>query len=192
MKLLPLITLAITLVFASIASADWTLTENSEIHYLSTKVFTNNSGSITENNVISGVTGSVSKRGKAKIDIDLLSLNTAVPIRNERVQKFVFGIDTFSPKATIEADVPAEALQATTQNLDIPAILTLAGQSTDVVLHVAVHHHHDTIQVVSVKPTVVKGSEFNMAAGFAKLTELAGLGYIPMDIPVSFSVTLVK
>lgn len=181
---------SVLMLVSHFAYADWKVAESSQIDYLSTKVLANSSGSVTENNVITGVSGTVSKAGKASILIDLTTLETSIGIRNERVQKFVFGIPDFPSTATIEASIPERLLSAESESVELPASLSFAGQTKAITLYLSIHNTGKHIHVVSKKPTIVKGSEFNLAQGFAKLTELAGLSYIPMDIPVSFDLTL--
>ncbi len=181
---------SVLMCMSHVAYADWKVAETSQIDYLSTKVLASSSGSITENNVITGVSGTVSKEGKALIQIDLTTLDTSIGIRNERVQKFVFGIPDFPSIATIEASIPTHLFSVKSESVELPASLSFAGQTKAITLHLSIHNNGDHIHVVSKKPTILKGSEFNLTQGFAKLTELAGLGYIPMDIPVSFDLTL--
>lgn len=178
-------------IFAPSVFAKWVVQDDaSEVSYLSTKVFAGSSGSVTESNTISGVTGSISKNGLAIFNIDLTTLQTNIDIRNKRVKQFVFDIAQFGSTATIEAKIKPEYLNQEEQIITLPATLKLAGQSKEVVLTLHTSTHGDIMKVVSAKPAIVNGSAFGLNAGFSKLTELAGLGYIPMDIPVSFTLTL--
>lgn len=192
MKSISTILVTTMLILSGTVNANWMVNEESEVTYLSTKVFAKSAGSVTELNTISGVSGEISADGKASIVLDLTTLETNIGIRNERVQSYVFGIDTFSPKATISAEIANIDNIENAAKMTIPAMFSIAGQAKDIELHVIVVKGKDTINVVSYMPTVIKGGDYKMAEGFAKLAELAGLGFIPMDIPVSFNVSFSK
>ena len=64
---------------------------------------------IAENHTFTEVTGRVSVAGEANIKVTLASVETLIPLRNERMQTMLFNIAKF-PQATITSEVPVNEL----------------------------------------------------------------------------------
>ena len=62
--------------------------------------------------------------------IPLDSIETGIPIRNERMAEYLFQTDKY-PEATIEASVPAALLEAGSHLAKLDASLTLHGQTRE-------------------------------------------------------------
>lgn len=193
MKLIHTLLLGATFTFSGFSQADWVVDDSqSEITYLSTKVFAESAGSATENNVIEGITGSISNEGIAEFVIDLSTLETAIPIRNERVLKYVFDVTNKGHKAFLRAQISPSSTNQSSVDESVPATLTIGETTKPINLKVSMIRSGSDLFVVSSEPAIVKGSDYAMSAGFKKLTELAALSFITMDIPVSFSVKLTQ
>lgn len=134
------------------------------------------------------VSGAVADGGAVQVSIDLDSVETLVPIRNQRMRELLFETVRF-PAATLSAEVAEE-------------LLTLpAGESKAVTLPVSIDLHGATatypakllvtgladgaVQVVLREPMLVSASDFDLAAGIQVLREVAGLKSISSAVPVT-------
>ena len=71
----------LSLTMAPPVFSDWQLkTEHSSLSFTSVK-----NGTITESHQVTGLSGFVSQSGSTAITIDLSSVETGIPIRNERL-----------------------------------------------------------------------------------------------------------
>ncbi|GLS25531.1 YceI family protein [Marinibactrum halimedae] len=171
---------------SNLAWADWALVSNqSALTFVSTKA-----GNIAEVHKFSSIKGQVTAKGAAIIEIDLISIDSAIPIRDERMQKFLFETAKF-PKAKIVADVSGvlkKSKSAAYVTASVPAQLQLHGQEQSITLELAVATLNDgQIMVSATQPTIVNASGFDLVAGIEKLREIAGLPAISHSVPVSFS-----
>ncbi|MGB0866509.1 MAG: YceI family protein [Granulosicoccaceae bacterium] len=178
-----------SLAFPAFANA-WTLdSEASHLTYLSTKI-TQASTALTEENTFLTLAGSVIE-GKAEITIDLSSVETNIPIRNERMQKHVFNTAEY-PVATITAKLPNGATALGNRDLELPMTLSMNGVSKELVVAVRVNATDTALVVTSTKMIVINAADFSMDGGLAKLQTLAGLGNIPIYVPVAFELSFGK
>ena len=172
-------------VFAS----GWTLDQqNSSISFVSVKkeniaeahTFTDFSG------VISGSTASVT----IKAD----SVDTIVPIRNERIREFLFETGVY-PEISISANV--KDLQSIAVDkpakMSVPATLSLHGVEKEVALDVFVNKSSDgSVIVTSAKPVLVRAADYNLDGGIGKLSEVMGGISITKAVPVMFALVFNK
>jgi len=96
------------------------------------------------------IEGSVDSDGIALITIPLDSIETNIPIRNERMAEFLFETAKY-PNATISANVPPGMLESGAHNGLLDAQLSLHGQTQDLSIPVNVHYASDKV-VVSASP----------------------------------------
>ena len=112
------------------AMAGWELTGDSSLHFLSTK-----NTNVTETHEFTVIDGSIDDDGKALINIDLSSVETGIPIRNERMQKMLFDTAKFA-KASVTADIPSPLIDAvkagSITETDLDLVLGLHGISKTV------------------------------------------------------------
>ena len=89
---------------ANTALAQWTLDEShSTVEFVTTK-----NSAIAETHSFDVLTGAIKADGTVAVAIDLDSVETLIPIRNERVRKTLFETADF-PRATISTQIdPAE------------------------------------------------------------------------------------
>ncbi len=183
---------AATFTLSLSAQATWELnTEHSKIDFISTKVFKQAAGSKSEHNHFTKLSGTIGAKGKAKINIDLASVETNVGIRNDRLKTIIFAVDK-NPTATITTNIPTDALSNGTHTLMLPSTLTLHGISKEITLHLKANVTDKNISVVSTQPVFVKAMDYSLKEGIGKLVSLMALDYIVPDVPVSFSVTFDK
>jgi polyisoprenoid-binding protein YceI len=176
---------AISLALVSgFASAEWELDNGrSTVNFLSVK-----NSSVAELHHFKSLAGGIGDDGTAQVTIDLDSVETLVPIRNQRMRELLFETVRF-PAANLSAEVPASLLalaagESATEKVDLT--LELHGQSKVFSAAMVVNHIADgTLQVSLREPLVVKASDFGLAEGVNVLREVAGLEAISTAVPVS-------
>jgi len=135
------------------------------------------------------------KGHKATVTIKPDSVNSKVPIRNERMREFLFETGTY-PTISITSDVTGvldKIKKGKTSLIELPATLSLHGADKEVVLNVSLSRNSKgTMNVASAKPVIIKAADFNMDKGIAKLSELVGNIDITDAVPVSFVLTFKK
>lgn len=148
-------------------------------------------GQVVESHYFHTVTGNIDGT-KAIVNIDLSSVETAIPIRNERMQSMLFDIGVY-PMATVTAELNAKAIAnlKTTgaATLILPVTIDLHGQQANATVAVFVTQTADRITVTSQRPVVIQASTFGLTAGLESLREIAGLQSITLSVPVSFSLS---
>ncbi|CAA6810964.1 MAG: Polyisoprenoid-binding protein YceI, partial [uncultured Thiotrichaceae bacterium] len=94
------------------ATADWSLdNEQSSLYFASTKTEVT-----SEINRFKTLTGSITEKGVATLEIDLASVDTGVEIRDQRMGKYFFEIDKFAT-ATATIDLGDEGIKPGTHDV---------------------------------------------------------------------------
>lgn len=178
------IILSSVMAFSQIAMAgSMRLDENmSNLSFVSVK-----NGTVAEAHSIPKLTGSISDKGELKISMFLASVETNIPIRNTRMNRHVFDSGN-NPLATITANVAGKVPTAAgVAIVETEGELTLRGVVKKIKVNVMVAHTGKELVVSSIKPIIVKASDYGMEVGVKKLQELAKLSSIVTAVPVSFS-----
>ncbi|MDU0111810.1 YceI family protein [Psychrosphaera aquimarina] len=187
-KRLPLLFLPLLTLVSAPSFADWTLNnDKSNLNFISVK-----KSSIVEVHHFTQLSGSVAETaGKANIEINLTSVDTMIPIRNERIQSLLFQTNMY-PKANISADINVaefKQLKAgesfkTKQTL----VLDLHGVKNEMTADILVTKLvGNKINVSSLKPVVLKASDFKLVQGINDLRDIASLPSITTEVPVTFN-----
>ncbi len=181
--------LLLTMGIAAAAQADWQL-DNDQSHL---SFVTIKATHIAEVHRFTQLRGSLNAAGQADIEIALASVETNIPIRNERMQQMLFDTDLF-PSAGITATFDAEMLAGLTAGdsrmLDISAQLRIKDSSIPVSVPVlAARLNAETLVVTSARPVLVSADSVGLTEGVEKLREVAGLPSISRAVPVSFVLT---
>jgi len=191
--LLKNILLTTTLVTFSLnASADWVLKNaESSLNVVSIKKLTTG-----EIHTFSQLKGTVKKTGDVSVAVKLSSIETNIPIRDDRMQQFLFEVVKF-PEATVTTRVNykhIEKMKAGDSMLQkAPLKLSLHGHKLDVMAEMRVTLlSGNKLLVSTVKPVIINASEFALVKGIDKLKELAKLPSISTAIPVSVSFVFEK
>lgn len=169
-------------VASTAARADWTLdAEASRLSFISTK-----NASKAEVHYFRELSGVVTEGGAARVEVPLDSVETAIPIRNERMREFLFETADF-PTLEVSADVDPSLLAATgTRMSAVPVTVSLHGQEASYEAAMLIARDEDgSLTVATGEPIVVNAADFELGAGIAKLQELAGLASISTAVPVS-------
>lgn len=182
--------LASALVVSLPAAAEWVVTEDSSIHYVSIK-----NNSIAENNAFSGVTGSVSDSGQIAITIDLASVETGVGIRNERMQSMFFEVASF-PNATVTGqlsdDMLSELADGAVVEQVLPLTLSLHGVEASVTAHLRAAPAEGGWHIATLQPILIKAEDFALTDGVEALRTIAGLQAISAAVPVTVDLHLTE
>lgn len=181
-----LLTSTLLILAAPLSYAEWTLSPDSSVKFLSTK-----NTNITEVHEFTQLSGSVSDKGNAEISIDLTSVETGISIRNERMQSMLFNVSDYT-SATVSADLPDTMILALkngeTATSVLPLTLELHGEKKEIEADVLVTAAADGHVIVTTQsPVLVNAGDFKLAKGVEALREVAGLDRISTTVPVTFT-----
>ncbi len=165
------------------ASASWTLNpKESALFFASVK-----KGTVTEIHHFGRMAGTVGDTGRARLDIDLASVDSHIAIRDERMREQLFQVKEF-PLATVDIDL--NSIKSGIQT--VYARLDLHGVKTEITTQLNVSIDGNKLRVTSSSPLLIDASDYGLETGIETLRELAGLDSIKMTVPVTFSLTFDK
>ena len=173
--------------FTANAQAQWQLVnEASQLNFISIKAT-----HIAESHTFTKLLGSVNDAGQANLTIDLASVETMIPIRNERMGTMLFEIASF-PTAEFTAQVDLEAFNqlsvGATQDMALNGELSLRSTTLPLNTNVRIIKlDGNRVQVQTLKPIILNASSLSVVEGIEKLRNVAGLPSISHSVPVTFS-----
>ncbi|MEX0941880.1 MAG: YceI family protein [Pseudomonadales bacterium] len=173
--------------FTPVAYGDWQLdADASSLSFTSVK-----NGSVIEAHRFRTLSGSVSVDGKAQFNVSLDSIDTLIPVRDERMQTMLFEIEQY-PDATFSAEVPITAVTqlevGDAMEYLLKGTLSIRRARLEVSVPVSILRAGEgAFHVVSIKPLLVEAGNFGLLKGIEALREIAGLDAITPVVPVSFS-----
>lgn len=188
MKIKQLLIVAILLV-AGPCFAAWTLDNDaSQVSFVSVKA-----GDAGEVHRFTEISGELSADGNASVTIQLASVDTLIPLRDERMREMLFKTSMF-PTASLSADIDMEALNAIEpgDSMDMAANLALDLHGHQIVLAadmIVARLGDHRLMVSSRKPIIVNAASVDLVTGIEALREIAGLPSISKAVPVSFVLT---
>lgn len=187
-----LLILLISLIGSLANATEWNLVlERSTISYLSTKLPVEDGSLIFEPNLFRKFSG-VIDGSEVNLTIELNSLDTKIPIRDERIAEHVFLSKQF-PQALITASVVDLDKMDKSIAKRVAAQLTLRGKTHSVNADLIIDRMDEsTLAVQTSTPILIDTKAYGMLEGFGKLEEIAGLFYIPTTIPVSLHLVFAK
>ena len=179
-------TLAVVLLVGTTfsAQANWYLDgESSRLSFVSTK-----NANVSEVQRFLVLHGKVDPNGRAEVEVELDSINSGIPLRDERMRNQLFEIKTF-PEALISAQInlqPINDLAPGAQlELRLPLSVTLHGKTQTYSAELLATRLDDRrFQVVTLEPVVLHAEDFELAPGVAALRKAAGLASISLSVPV--------
>ena len=166
------------------ARADWYLDgESSRLSFVSTK-----NANVSEVQRFLVLHGKVDPEGLAQVEVELESINSGIPLRDERMRKELFQIDRF-PDAMITTKIdlrPINDLAPGAQlELRLPLMVDLHGKQHEYQAELLATRLDDRrFQVVTLEPLVVNAEDFDLAPGLETLRKMAGLSAISLSVPV--------
>ncbi|MGH1371318.1 MAG: YceI family protein [Cellvibrionaceae bacterium] len=180
--------MALVVLFAANACfADWTLErEQSHLNFISVKKTT-----VAETHQFKRFSGKIDSQGNTQIDIDLSSVDTAIGIRDTRLQTMLFETSLY-PKATLSAKVDTSIVtglnvgETTTTEMNFELSLHGATQALSGKVQVTALSGQQFL-VTTLTPVIIKASDFNLGSGIDKLKAAAKLPSIDTAIPVTAS-----
>ena len=179
--------LSVAVLFAGAAQAHWSLDNDaSTLSFVTVKA-----EHVAEVHTFDSLSGTIGDDGGVEITIELASVNTMIPIRNERIQEMLFETNLF-PDSIITGSIDLDALtdmdagSSVARQIDFE--LSLHGQSVALAADVQVTRTGEGVIVSTLKPLVVMADSFALTAGVEMLREVAGLPSISRAVPVSFTV----
>ena len=167
------------------ARADWYLDgESSRLSFISSK-----NGSVSEVQRFLVLHGQVQPKGLARLEVELESINSGIPLRDERMRAELFDIKRFG-EATITAQIdllPIQDLANGAQlELRLPLTVDLHGKQHEYNVELlATRLDEHRFQVVTLEPVVLNAADFDLAPGLETLRKMAGLSAISLSVPVN-------
>ena len=171
-------------VLALPAQASWYLdNESSRLSFVTTK-----NTNIAEVQRFLVLHGKVDRKGVAKLQVELESVSTGIPLRDERLRNDLFEIKQF-PEALISAQIdlgPINDLAPGAQlELRLPLVVALHGKEHSYSAQLLATRLDDRrFQVVTLEPLVLQASDFDLLPGLQALRKMAGLSSIGLSVPV--------
>ncbi len=166
------------------AHADWYLdNESSRLSFVTTK-----NTDIAEVHRFLVLHGKVDRQGAATLEVELESISSGIPLRDERMRNALFQIKTFS-EALISAQInlqPINDLAPGAQlELRLPLNVTLHGKTQTYSAELLATRLDDRrFQVVTLEPLVLHAEDFDLVPGVTALRDVAGLKSISLSVPV--------
>lgn len=167
-------------------NAEWMLqNEKSSVNIVSIK-----KSKIGEVHSFNRLAGSISD-AVAEVKVDLSSINTNIPIRDDRMKSMLFEVSKYS-EARINANISQElisklkvgnSLQKTTV---ISVSLHGVTKDVEVVVQI-VKLTGESLLVSSISPIIINASDFNLSKGVEALRKVAHLPVISTAVPVTFN-----
>lgn len=179
-----LLALALTTI-STLGHGAWKLdNQQSHLSFISTK-----NAQVSEMHHFTQLSGSLSEAGMIKVQVAIASVETAIPIRNERMQKFLFNDE----KATFEAQLSDKVMAmkaGQVMKTEVEGTVTINGKAQQHSITVSVTKDLAGQYIATTtKPFFIKAAEYELSTGIEKLQQLAGLNSITLTVPVSFNVT---
>jgi polyisoprenoid-binding protein YceI len=174
------------------AAADWSVNSaQSSLNFVSVK-----NDVVAETHSFKDLTGKLTEAGEFSVAIPALSVDTAIPIRNERILEHVLAAKqyaTINAKGKVDSKVLTGLKTGDSVVVDQALDLTLLTQTQSLTAKVKVTKVSDSqLVVTTVAPIMLDVNKFQLNAGVEKLRELAGLKAISPMVPTTFSLVLMK
>ena len=177
--------LLLTLGVSLSAQANWYLDgESSRLSFITTQ-----NANVANKHRFLVLHGKVDRKGHAQLRIEMDSVNSAVPLRDERMRDQLFDFKHF-PEAQITAQInlqPINELAPGAQvELRLPVTVSLRGkQHTYEAELLATRLDEQRFQVVTLEPLMLQAEDFGLQPELETLRKSAGLSAISFSVPVN-------
>lgn len=164
--------------------ADWYLdNESSRLSFISTKA-----GNFSEVHRFLTLHGKVDSKGMTQLRIELESVSTGIPLRDERLRSMLFGVEQF-PEAQVMAQLklgPITDLAPGAQlEIRLPIQVDIRGRKHGYMAELLATRLDDRrFQVVTLAPLVLNAEDFGLGDGVEALRTSARLEFISLSVPV--------
>ena len=169
--------------------ADWTLdADDSRLNFTFVK-----KSHIVEPGSFGTLSGGISSKGDARLEVNLNTVNTLITIRNQRMQEFLFETTRY-PSAVYTAPINPSVLNAAlAADSGEQLLATLNGELE---LHgvkkplnaevIVTKTGPNSLSVDSASPIIIQAADYHLIPGIDKLQQLAKLPHIIHAVPVNF------
>jgi polyisoprenoid-binding protein YceI len=177
------------------AFAEWRVNnQDSEFYFVTTKAGAAGTAAVQEVQTFKTINGKVDDRGNIEINVDLGSVDTGIPIRDQRIKEMLFNVAA-NPKATFTGKTDIAAIKTlasgVSKNVDLTGHIILCGQTKPISAKLRVIKLTDhQLRVETRLPLIINAADFGIQAGVEALRMVMGLNVLPSSAPVSFSVVL--
>ena len=177
--------LVLTLGVSLCAQANWYLDgESSRLSFITTQ-----NANVANVHRFLVLHGKVDGKGLAKLLIEMDSVNSDVPLRDERMRDVVFDFKHFAEaQITAQIDLPLinELASGAQIELHLPVTVSLRGkQHTYNAQLLATRLDERRFQVVTLEPLVLQAEDFGLQSSLETLRTLAGSSAISLSVPVN-------
>jgi polyisoprenoid-binding protein YceI len=175
--------------------ADWKVdNQASDFHFVTTKAGAAGASAITEVHRFKEIGGSVAGNGKINFNVHTASVDTLIPLRNDRLRDILFKSIDF-PEASFSGQVAMSDIQKLKAgdmlDIDVPGTLALVGSSKAINAKLrVVRLSGDRILVGTRESLIVNANDYGLQTGVEALRSLMGLNVLSPSAPVDFSVIL--
>lgn len=172
--------------------AAWSLDNDaSQVSFVSVKA-----GDAGEVHRFTEISGELLADGNASVTIQLASVDTLIPLRDERMRELLFQTNLF-PIASLSTHIDMDALMAMEPGDSMDMItnftLDLHGQQISLAAEMIVARLGDhRLMVSSRKPLIVNAASVDLVKGIEALREIANLPSISKAVSVSFVLSFVE
>ena len=173
--------------FSTPVFPDWNLVnEESRLNFISIKA-----SDIAEIHTFKELSGSVKDNGQAQVVINLSSLETLIPIRNERMGNLLFETKVY-PVASFKLKLDLQTFLLTevgkSSDVTLRGVLELKGKQFTMPVKISVTRLSDqSFLVQSSEPLLLNAGSLGLSDGIESLRVIAGLPSISKSVPVTFS-----
>ena len=182
-------------VAASSTYAAWRVdSSQSTLSFVTAKAGAPGVGGIEEVQAFKQVGGSVGDDGKLQFNVDLASVETHIPLRNDRLKDLLFKVADY-PQAVFTGSVDAHRFDSlrvgASTDVELMGQLTIAGQTRPLTASLRVVKLASNALLVGTRePVVVNLKDYGLQDGLEALRTVMNLNVLASSAPVSFSVVL--
>ena len=187
------LTILASLLLAPLTSfAEWNL-DNSRSHltFVSVKAV-----DIAEVHRFTVLDGNITDKGEALVVVDVASLDTMIPIRNERMLSMLFDAENhplIEVTADLEKDLLEDLMPGTGVQMNMQFTLYLLDQEIPVMADVAIERLSETaFSVTNTSPVIIEARSAGLGEGVEELRKVANLPSISNAVPVNFYLQFVR
>ena len=176
--------LMLTLGVSLSAQANWYLDgESSRLSFITT-----HNANVSNIHRFLVLHGKVERNGRAQLRIEMDSVNSAVPLRDERMRDVLFDFKHF-PEAQVTTQIDLQPINDLANGaqleLHLPVTVSLRGkQHTYEAQLLATRLDERRFQVVTLEPLMLQAEDFGLQPELEALRKIAGLSAISFSVPV--------
>jgi polyisoprenoid-binding protein YceI len=177
------------------AHAAWRIDNNrSTFNFVTSKAAASGVAAIEEVQTFKQIDGTIGDNGKLEFDVELGSVETNIPLRNERLKAMLFKVAD-SPKAVFTGAVDAHRIKAmrvgVLENVDLTGQLTISGRSNPLTASLyVVKLASGVLRVSTSLPIIVNLKDYGLQEDVEALRNVMHLNVLAGSAPVTFSVVL--